>query len=101
MQEQAGHRRAVVTGLGCATPLGVGVAATWDAALAGTSGVGPLSRFDPAGLPVRIAAECAADAGPHTFQAKEARRLDRVSRLALAAAEEAIADAGLAGGALD
>ena len=95
MQGQAGRRRVVVTGLGCVSPLGSDVASTWDAAVAGMSGVGPVRRFDASALAVRIAAECAADAMPQQLAAKEARRVDRATRLALLAAEEAIADAGL------
>jgi 3-oxoacyl-[acyl-carrier-protein] synthase II len=98
---QAGRPRAVVTGLGCVTPLGVDVAATWSAAVDGTSGVALLRGFDAADLAVRIAAECAAEIGPRDMSPKEARRLDRVHRLALAAAEEAIADARLGAGAVD
>ena len=94
MQGQ-GRRRVVVTGLGCVSPLGSDVASTWEAAVAGTSGVGPVRRFDPSELPVRIAAECAADAAPRQLPAKESRRVDRATRLALLAAEEAVADARL------
>jgi 3-oxoacyl-[acyl-carrier-protein] synthase II len=95
MQGQAGRRRVVVTGLGCVSPLGSDVASTWEAAVAGASGVARVRRFDPADLPVQIAAECAADAGPSGMSAREARRLDRSTRLALAAAEQALAAAGL------
>ncbi|RIL06977.1 MAG: beta-ketoacyl-[acyl-carrier-protein] synthase II [Proteobacteria bacterium] len=101
MQGHAGRRRAVVTGLGCVTPLGTDVAATWARALAGESGVGALRRFDATSLPSRIAAECDPGAGPRGVPAKEARRLDRATLLALAAAEEAIADAGLDANAAD
>jgi 3-oxoacyl-[acyl-carrier-protein] synthase II len=98
---QGGRPRAVVTGLGCVTPLGIDVAATWSAALAGTSGVAPLRGCDATGLGVRFASECPAEVGPRDMPPKEARRLDRVHRLALAAAEEALADAALGAGAVD
>jgi len=101
MQGQAGRRRVVVTGLGCVSPLGSDVASTWEAAAAGTSGIACTRHFDPADLAVRIAAECAADAGPSGMLAKEARHLDRSTRLALAAAEQAIADAGIDENAAD
>jgi 3-oxoacyl-[acyl-carrier-protein] synthase II len=94
-------RRVVVTGLGCVTPLGTDVESTWSAVLRGASGIAALRRFDSAALPVRIAAECPADAGPRGLEAKQARRLDRSTRLALAAADEALADAGLVGADLD
>ena len=83
------------------TPLGTDVESTWSAAVRGASGVAALRRFDAALLPVRIAAECPADAGPRGLDAKEARRLDRATRLALAAADEALADAGLLDAAID
>jgi 3-oxoacyl-[acyl-carrier-protein] synthase II len=89
----------VVTGLGCVSPLGVDVATSWEALLAGRSGVARLpDDFDPR-VPVRIAAQVkgAVDAGD--VPPKELRRLDRAILLALAAAREALADAGLAGGA--
>ena len=95
MQGQAGRRRVVVTGLGCVSPLGSDIASTWEAAVSGVSGVASLCRFDPSELPVRIAAECDAEVGPRGLSAKEVRRLDRSARLALAAAEEAVADAGI------
>jgi 3-oxoacyl-[acyl-carrier-protein] synthase II len=91
----------VVTGLGCVSPLGVDVASTWEAAIAGRSGVTRLPEdFDPR-LPVRIAARVtgAVDAGD--LPPKELRRLDRTILLALAAAREALADAGLAPGSFD
>ena len=51
------RRRVVVTGLGLVTPLGTGVDATWSGAIAGRSGVGPITRFEPGKLKTRIAAE--------------------------------------------
>ena len=50
-------RRVVVTGIGMVTPLGIGAETTWKALLAGGNGVAPIRRFDPAGFPVRFAAE--------------------------------------------
>jgi len=95
MQGQAGRRRVVVTGLGCVSPLGSDIVSTWEAAVAGVCGVARLCRFDPSELPVRIAAECGVEVAPRGLSAKELRRIDRSTRLALAAAEEAIADAGI------
>ncbi len=88
----------VVTGLGCVSPLGNDVSSTWQAAAAGRSGVGRLpDDFDPR-LPVRIAARVKDPVDPGELPAKELRRLDRAILLALAAAREAFADAGLASG---
>jgi 3-oxoacyl-[acyl-carrier-protein] synthase II len=91
----ASRRRVVVTGMGCVSPLGGDVSATWEAATVGASGVGPLVRFDASELPVRIAATCADAIELRSVSAKDARRFDRCTRLALAAAEQAVADAGL------
>jgi 3-oxoacyl-[acyl-carrier-protein] synthase II len=86
----------VVTGLGATTPLGGDVASTWDAMLAGKSGVTPLTQEWAAGLPVRIAAQLAADPA-EVIDRVRLRRLDRSEAVALIAAQQAWADAGLAG----
>jgi 3-oxoacyl-[acyl-carrier-protein] synthase II len=85
----------VVTGLGATTPLGGDVASTWDALLAGRSGVKSLvggfaEKFD---LPVRIAAPLAVEP-TEVLPRVEARRLDRSEQVAVVAAREAWADAG-------
>ena len=90
----------VVTGLGATTPLGGDVASTWDAMLAGRSGVGPLTQEWAAQLPVRIAAQLAVDPSEVLDRVK-LRRLDRSEAIALIAAHEAWADAGLADAGLD
>jgi 3-oxoacyl-[acyl-carrier-protein] synthase II len=88
----------VVTGLGCVSPLGADVPGTWQAMLAGRSGVARLPEdFDPR-LPVRIAARVPGPVDAGDLPAKELRRLDRAILLALAAAREALADAGLVAG---
>jgi len=85
----------VVTGLGLVSPVGVGVRESWEAALAGRSGVKPITRFDASPLPTRIAGEVR-DFRPHEWMdAREARRNDRFIQFALAAAEMAVRDAGL------
>jgi 3-oxoacyl-[acyl-carrier-protein] synthase II len=90
-------RRAVVTGLGAVTPLGNDARSTWDAALAGRSGVDWIRSFDASDYPVRIAAEVK-DFDPATVVSpKEARKLDRNVLLAVAAGKEAMEDAGLNG----
>ena len=92
----------VVTGRGCVSPLGVDAATTWQALIAARSGVTRLPEdFDPR-LPVRIAARVPGPVDAGDLPAKELRRLDRTLLLALAAAREALADAGLtAEGACD
>jgi 3-oxoacyl-[acyl-carrier-protein] synthase II len=87
----------VVTGLGAVTPIGNDVPSTWDAALAGRSGVDFIAAFDPAGFPVRIAAEVKGFDPTEVVSAKEARKLDRNVLLAVASAKEAVGDANLNG----
>src|ERR671930_927235 len=82
-------RRAVVTGLGAVTPLGLDARTTWEAAVAGRSGVGFIESFDASGFPVRIAAEVKGFDAVEVVGPKEARRLERNVVLAVAAAREA------------
>ncbi|MCZ7428011.1 beta-ketoacyl-ACP synthase II [Micromonospora sp. WMMA1949] len=84
----------VVTGLGATTPLGGDVASTWDAMLAGRSGVSALTQEWAAELPVRIAAQLAVDPAEVLDRVK-LRRLDRSEAIAIIAARQAWADAGL------
>jgi 3-oxoacyl-[acyl-carrier-protein] synthase II len=88
-------RRVAITGLGAVTPLGLDVPSTWDAALAGRSGVGWIEAFDASEFPVRIAAEVRGFELGELMPAKEARRTDRNVLLAVAAAQQAWDDAGL------
>jgi 3-oxoacyl-[acyl-carrier-protein] synthase II len=90
----------VVTGLGATTPLGGDVASTWDAMLAGRSGVVALTDEWAQALPVRIAARLAVDPATIIDRVK-LRRLDRSEAAALIAAHQAWADAGLATAGLD
>jgi len=88
-------RRVAVTGLGAVTPLGNDAPSTWEGALEGKSGIDWIRSFDASGFPVRVAAEVK-DFDPATVvSAKEARRLERNVLFAVAAAQEAVADAGL------
>ncbi|MCM0677442.1 beta-ketoacyl-ACP synthase II [Micromonospora phytophila] len=89
------HTDVVVTGLGATTPLGGDVASTWDAMLAGRSGVSALTQEWAAQLPVRIAAQLAVDPAGLLDRVK-LRRLDRSEAIAIIAAHQAWADAGLA-----
>jgi len=90
----------VVTGMGATTPLGGDVASTWDAMLAGRSGVSKLTQEWAEQLPVRIAAQLAVEPSEKLDRVK-LRRLDRSQAMGLIAAAEAWADAGLAGSGLN
>jgi 3-oxoacyl-[acyl-carrier-protein] synthase II len=90
-------RRVAVTGLGAVTPLGLDARSTWRAALAGESGVDFIQAFDPSDFPVRIAAEVKGFDPTSVASPKEVRKLDRNVLLALGAAKDAVADAGLNG----
>jgi len=92
---RAAAERIVVTGLGCVSPLGLDLASTWEGAVAGQSGAGPITRFDAADLPVRFAAEVEGAPELAGLADKEARRCDRFVRFALAAAQEALGGSGL------
>ena len=92
------RRRVVITGLGTINPLGHDAAATWDAVHAGRSGAGPITLFDAAGYETRIAAEVKGLDPVALFGRKEARRMARMTQLALAAAGQALADTALGDG---
>src|SRR5213593_203709 len=88
-------RRVVVTGLGAVTPVGNDARATWEAAVAGRSGVDFIHSFDTSEFPVRIAAEVK-DFDPSTVASpKDVRKLDRNVLLSLAAGREGVEDAAL------
>ncbi|MGJ3509091.1 beta-ketoacyl-[acyl-carrier-protein] synthase family protein [Enemella sp. A6] len=93
-------RTVVITGLGATTPLGGDVPTTWQALLAGTSGVARLTQDWAAELPSQIAAEVAVDP-TEILDRVVARRLDRASQLGVVAATEAWTDAGLDEAELD
>src|SRR5712671_6501475 len=89
------RRRVVVTGLGIISPVGIGVAESWDAILAARSGIGPITRFDASTFPSQIAGEVKNfDVGRY-LSAKEARRYDTFIHYGLVATMEAVTDAGL------
>ncbi|HET7856758.1 MAG TPA: beta-ketoacyl-[acyl-carrier-protein] synthase II [Gaiellaceae bacterium] len=88
-------KRVAVTGLGAVTPIGNDAPSTWQAAVAGESGIDFIQSFDASGFPVRVAAEVKGFEPNGVVSPKEARRLDRNVLLALGAAKEAIEDAGL------
>jgi 3-oxoacyl-[acyl-carrier-protein] synthase II len=90
-------QRVVVTGLGLVTPVGNDVESTWSALLAGRSGAAPITKFDPSALQVRFACEIK-DFDPSLYMdRKEAKRYDAFVQYALAAAHQAVTQAGLEG----
>ncbi len=94
-------RRAVITGMGAVTPLGLTAREFWDNLVAGKSGIGPMTLCDPTGYPCRIAGE-AVDFDPGQFiNPREGRRMARFSQLGIAAAMMAVEDAGLDMGSID
>jgi 3-oxoacyl-[acyl-carrier-protein] synthase II len=88
-------RRTVITGLGCITPLGNDQHTMWNNLLAGKSGIGRITLYDPDGYECRIAAEVKDFDAAELFGSREARRLDRYSQFALAAAGQALENSGL------
>ena len=87
--------RIVVTGIGVVSPIGLTADATWASLVAGNSGVGRISAFDAEGFETTIAAEIPEFDPTNYMDRKEARRADRFSQFALAAAREALGQAGL------
>jgi 3-oxoacyl-[acyl-carrier-protein] synthase II len=94
------RRRVVVTGLGTTSPVGGDVPSTWDALVAGKSGVRHLTEDWAEEMPVKIAARVAVEP-TDVLERVKARRLDRSSQFAMVAAMEAWADSGLADVELD
>jgi 3-oxoacyl-[acyl-carrier-protein] synthase II len=90
-----GERRVVVTGMGAVTPLGNDVASFWDGLVAGRSGIGRITSFDPARVDSKVAGEVRGFEADTVMPKKEIRRNDRYVHLAWAAAAEAMRDAGL------
>ncbi|MEK6612475.1 MAG: beta-ketoacyl synthase N-terminal-like domain-containing protein, partial [Gemmatimonadota bacterium] len=91
-------RRVVVTGLGCVTPVGNDVGSSWQALLDGKSGGALITHFDASGLKVKFACEVKAFDPALYMDRKEVKRSDRYTHYAMAAAVQAMADAGLAEG---
>ena len=85
--------RALITGAGTINPLGSNVGQTWEALLAGRSGIAPLDQEWAEQLPVRIAGQVTADLSEH-LTTRELKRMDRCGQLALVAAREAWQQAG-------
>ena len=88
-------RRVVVTGVGLVSPLGIGTEATWDALVAGRSGVSTITRFDASDFPVHIAAEVKGFNPEDWIEPKEVKKFDLFVHYALAASQMALDDSGL------
>src|SRR4051794_2249177 len=94
MTDARGRCRVAVTGLGVKTPAGSDLETFWARLLSGRSTAATIERYDPSPMPVRIGCEVR-DFDPTAYLGpKEARRVDRVTQLGVAAAADALADAG-------
>ena len=89
------RRRVVITGLGCVSPVGNTVEASWDSLLAGRSGIAKITAFDPTAFACQIAGEVKGLDLDAYINSKEARTMDRFIHLGVVAAAQAVADAGL------
>ena len=92
----SGRGRALITGAGAVTPLGIGVANFWDASLHGKSGIGEITLFDPSPYPSRIAGECSDFDTTDFMSKKQSRRMDRFAQFGIAAGVQAVESAGVA-----
>jgi len=89
------RKRVVITGLGCISPVGNDVPTMWKNICSGVSGAGLITHFDPSEYKSKIAAEVKGFDGAALFGSREARRMDRFTQFAVAAAEQARQDAAL------
>ncbi len=102
MTQYTQRRRVVVTGLGIVSPVGNSVAEAWDSLVGGRSGIAAITRFDASALTTRFAGEVKNFDVESYIPAKDARHMDRFIHYGMAAAIQAVQDAGLAtGDALD
>ncbi|HET7875321.1 MAG TPA: beta-ketoacyl-ACP synthase II [Methylomirabilota bacterium] len=89
------RRRVVITGMGAVTPVGNTAEEFWAALIAGKSGIGPITRFDPSGYTTRIAGEVRGFEPLKYIDKKDDRRFDPFLKYAIACAVMAVEDAGL------
>ncbi len=94
MEQRPDSQRVVITGLGAMSPLGLSVAEFWSGLVNGRSGIAPITQFDPEDMPTRIAGEVKGFDPTKWINFKEARRMGRATQMAVAAACEALTDAG-------
>jgi 3-oxoacyl-[acyl-carrier-protein] synthase II len=90
------HRRVVITGIGLVSSLGIGTQATWEGLLAGTSGVGRVTRFDVSGFAAQIAGEVRGFDPLDYVDKKDVKKMDVFIQYAIAASQFAVEDSGLA-----
>lgn len=88
-------RRVVVTGMGAITPIGLNVEEFWKGIHAGQIGFGPITKFDASEYKAHLAAEVKGFVGKEHMDFKAAKRMELFAQYAVAAAKEAVADAGL------
>ena len=94
-EDTAADDPVVITGIGAITPLGNTADQTWDGLVNGRSGVGPITHFDASTFTTRIAAEVKGFDPAEHLKLKDLKRTSRATQLAVVAAREAVADAGL------
>lgn len=92
---QGVRQRVVVTGVGALSAIGNNVDDIWNAAIAGTSGIAPITRFDASEYPTTFAGEVKGFDAAAEIGRKDARRHDRYSQLAMVASRQAVTNAGL------
>jgi beta-ketoacyl-acyl-carrier-protein synthase II len=90
-------RRVAITGIGAVSPVGNDAPSTWRALVEGRSGIDRIQAFDPSDFPVQIAGEVKDFDATKVVTAKKARAVDRAVLFSIAAAKEALADAGVNG----
>ena len=88
------RRRVVITGLGAVTPIGLTVGESWQAVKNGVCGIGPITHYDPAAQKVKLAAEVKGFDPEALLGRQESKRMGRFTQFAVAAAREALSDAG-------
>ncbi len=87
-------RQVVITGIGLVSPVGLNAKESWEALLAGRSGIGPITRFDASDFASRIAGEVTDFDALSVIDKKAARKMDRFTQFAIVAAMGALEDAG-------
>src|SRR4051794_34325175 len=95
-KERPAGARVVITGMGALTPIGNNPEEFWKNLVAGVSGIGPITQFDPKDLQVKMAGEVKGFEPGQYMEPRDARRVNRFAQFAIASARQALDDAGLA-----